>query len=267
MLVTSLSLLALFTSTFAGSPSPSLISPNWAGYVIQSDISNAQPVVAGVSGSWTVPEVSASTQDAFSAAWIGIGGEVEPDETLIQTGTEHDSINGQSFYSAWYELLPNDSVTIDSINLSPEDKITASIKLVDSEANSWSMEIADVTNGQRFQQTVNYNCSRLSAEWIVERPTVDHSLSALANFGSVTFTDANASTNTMAGAISSFSHLQVIMSNRQNKALVTVSSLRSNGSSFTVNYSSSVASMQDQLGQTIKHTIAVTPVFRSNDEP
>jgi hypothetical protein len=191
--------------------------------------------VVGVSGSWTVPGVHVSQGDTFSAAWIGIGGQF--DETLIQTGTEQDSISGQDTYSAWYELVPNDSITITTINVSPGDKITASINLVDSATNEWSIEINDVTTGQGFKQNFFYNSSRLSAEWIVERPTVDSSLSTLADFGSITFTDSNATMDTNVGTISNFPFSRVIMQNRQNIELVAVSSLSRDGSSFTVKYS------------------------------
>lgn len=41
------------------------------------------------------------------------------DETLIQAGTEHDSVSGLSVHSAWYELLSYDSVAVDSLRVSP----------------------------------------------------------------------------------------------------------------------------------------------------
>jgi hypothetical protein len=125
MLIISLSLVSVFVNTFLkGVPILNLVSLDWGGYSAFSDFTNPQPVVVSVSGSWTVPQVSVSQQDTFSAAWIGIGGQT--DKTLIQTGTEQDSINGSIEYSAWYELLPNDAITITVMNVSPGDKITAS---------------------------------------------------------------------------------------------------------------------------------------------
>jgi hypothetical protein len=59
---------------------------NWAGYAVVSDIQNPQANVTGVSASWAVPEVIVSSEDKFSAVWIGIGGFF--DNSLIQTGTE-----------------------------------------------------------------------------------------------------------------------------------------------------------------------------------
>lgn len=234
MLAASFLLITTVLNTFFSGPSGSrLVSTDWAGYVVLSDSSNPQPVVVGVNGSWTVPTVTVSASDEFSATWIGIGGYL--DQTLIQTGSEQDSINGTAEYSVWYELLPNDSITI-NMNVAPGDRIQASIKLVDSVTDEWLIEIADVTTAQRFMQNVFYNSSQLSAEWIVERPFVNNAISTLADFNSVTFTDAKATMDSNVGTIRHFPYAQVTMRNRQNVQLVTVSSLSSDGSSFTVNY-------------------------------
>ena len=232
--------LTFFETFLTSTNGRSLISLDWAGYVVVSDYANPQPKIVGVNASWTVPRVTPSQIDLFSAAWIGIGGQL--DDTLIQTGTEHDSINGEATYSAWYELLPNDSITITTMHVLPGDQIKASINLVDSASNTWSIEIRDVTNGQRFQNDFFYSSSQLSAEWIIERPTINNVLSGLADFGSATFTDAYATIDTAVGTIRSFPYSQVTMHSRQNNPLVTVSSLDSKGSGFTVDYLSSSTS-------------------------
>jgi hypothetical protein len=237
MLVVSAFLALTFVSQFLTNPaSQTVVSLDWAGYVVASDLVNPQPVITGVNGSWIVPIVHVSANDAFSAAWIGIGGESEG--TLIQVGTEHDAISGQTVYSVWYELLPEYSVTIDAINVSAGDSISASITLVDSATNEWSIRIRDDTRGQSFKQNFLYGSSRLSAEWIVERPTVNNRVSTLANFGNITFTNASANTSasTNAGAISDFPFSQTVMYNRQNRQLVTVSPLSAHDSAFTVAY-------------------------------
>ena len=113
---------------------------------MSSNLQNPQESVTSVSASWTVPTVIISKQDTFSAVWIGIGGFF--DQSLIQTGTEQDSFQGQSEYSAWFELLPQNSITIDSISVSPGDQITASIQLVDANTDQWSFYIKDVTKNR-----------------------------------------------------------------------------------------------------------------------
>jgi hypothetical protein len=258
MLVASVFLIRTFIISFLTNPmGQATASLDWAGYTVTSSSFNPQPVLIGVNGSWIVSTVSVSIDDTYSAAWIGIGGQLEGDYTLIQVGTEHDSINGRPAYSAWYELLPNDSVTITTINVSPGDEITASIDLADSNANEWTVEINDVTQGQEFRENFFYVSSRLSAEWVVERPTVGSHISTIANFGHVTFTNASARTDTSVGKINDFSFSQVIMQDRQNRQLVTVSSLSSDGSSFTVNYLSSVTATQSKLKGFLDFIIAV----------
>jgi hypothetical protein len=243
-LVASLLLILPFLNMLFPKPgAQTLISLDWSGYVVASDSTSPQPVIVGVRASWTVPEVKVTTKDSFSAAWIGIGGQL--DDSLIQAGTEHDSIAGSESYSAWYELIPADAVTI-AMSISSGDRITASINLLDSTSNGWLIQVYDATNGQTFNETFLYDASRLTAEWIVERPTVGHSLSTLTDFGSITFTDAEAKTDNTSETISKYSSLQVVMHNRQNIPLVSVSPLSSDGSSFTVTYSTSATTPPSQ---------------------
>jgi Peptidase A4 family len=214
---------------------------NWAGYVVASDLQNPQSIVTNVSASWIVPTVVPSTTDSYSAIWIGIGGFFDLDTTLIQTGTEQDSIGGQPFYSAWYELLPQVSITIGPV--SPGDQIYASIQLVNASTNTWQIYMQDQTSNQTFQSNFNYADSRLSAEWIVERPVIESGrtprLSALTNIGRVALNSCLATVGTQTGGIKAFPSFQSIMyTTLLNTAGITqltdVSSLSTDGLSFTV---------------------------------
>jgi hypothetical protein len=176
--------------------------------------------------------VSVSRTNSYSAAWIGIGGEF--DSSLIQAGTEQDSINGVGTYSAWYELLPNNEVTVGSLNISPGDRITASISLSDPLTNTWLIEINDSFSGQ-YYRNVSYASSMLSAEWILERPRINDVLRNLADFSELTFTGCAATVGGKMETISSLPHIDVTLIN-QNTQLVLLSPLASNGSSFTINY-------------------------------
>jgi len=231
-------------SAISAAPVPSNDS-NWAGYIVSSDLQNPQPTVTGISASWTVPTVTGSAQnDTFAAVWIGIGGYY--DNTLIQTGTEQDSIGGQGDYSAWYELLPAFAVTIDTITISLGDQMNASIQLVDSATDTWSISIEDLTTSQSFQDDFIYASSQLSAEWIVERPLAGRRLSTLANIDTVVFTNCQATLGSQGGNISSFPALESIMYQTVNQnsdgtnQLAAVSDLTDGGSSFTVETSQAV---------------------------
>ena len=85
--------------------------------------------------------------------------------------------------------IPDPVVRITNMRIRPGDTITASINLTDKAANTWSIEITDVTRGETFRIHVFYNSSRLSAEWIVERPNVNGNIRTLADFENVTFSE------------------------------------------------------------------------------
>jgi len=212
---------------------PSFKVSHWSGYIVASDLQNRSPVVSGVSACWTVPEIKPSENDTFLGVWVGIGGYGE--ETLIQTGTEQEYVNGRVVYYAWYELIPDYLVRIPKIHVQAGDIVTASISLLEEDTNTWVIEIADVTRGERFKRNVVYNSSRLSAEWVVERPKVNGTISTLADFGNVTFTGCKATIEGSTGAIVNFSYAQIAMYD-QELQLVAVSPLDDDGSSFTVSY-------------------------------
>jgi len=227
----------LSSITQAGLPIPAVsIARNWAGNVADNNLLNPKPAVTAVSGSWTVPTVKDIGTDSYSSVWVGIGGQF--DQSLIQVGTEQDFVGGAAKYLAWYEMLPSGSITISAIQVSPGDKIQASISQAGT--NSWTITLQDMTTGTKFQNTFSYNSGQLSAEWIVERPQINGALVQLANFGSVTFTDCSATISGKTGGITSFAHNQVTMDpemiNNHSARLVSVSAISNGGTQFTVNY-------------------------------
>jgi hypothetical protein len=233
LLAVSLTLLSVLLTTYLQNPQvQSVISLSWSGYVVASDFSNPQPKVIGINASWTVPTVNSSSSDTYSSAWIGIGGQF--DKTLIQLGTEHDYTNGQERYVAWYELLPDYAVNM--FNVSAGDVITSSINLINSDTNEWNLYLIDFSSGQEFNQNFFYNSTRLSAEWIVERPTLSNQITTLANFGNITFSGAYSNIDHEVKTLGNSPYAQVRMTNRQNTQLTTISSLNADRSSFTVGY-------------------------------
>lgn len=214
------------------------VAGNWAGYEVFNHFPNPTAAVQGVSGSWVVPSVKDAGADTFSSVWVGIGGQF--DNTLIQVGTEQDFTNGSANYYAWHELLPNYLVPIGSISVSAGDKMEASISLIDSNSNLWSISLEDLTSNGNFQNNFTYNSQRLTAEWIVERPEVNNALTQLADFGSVTFSNCNAILLGKTSGITDFDYNHIIMSpqiiNNRSVQLVNISGLAIGGTQFTVNY-------------------------------
>jgi hypothetical protein len=116
------------------------------------------------------------------------------------------------------------------------DTIKATITQTDSITNTWSINISDQTTGQSYQTSVVYGSQMLSAEWVVERPIIGNRVGPLANFGSVKFTDCSATMGGKTGRIIDFPSSQFTMINRQNVALVSLSSIGQDGSSFIASY-------------------------------
>ncbi len=239
VIVIDIIVIAYSVSLFLTSPSQvneptSLRLLQWSGYIVASDIQNFSPVVTSVSGSWVVPEAKSSENDAFSGVWVGVGGYGE--ETLIQVGTEQEYMNGKSVYYAWYELLPDYLVRISNFHIRPGDTVTASISLINENTSTWAIKLSDGTQGGRFEKVVVYNSSMLSAEWIMERPKVNDTISTLANFGNVTFTNCKATLNGVTETTGNFSYAHLVMHNDEGTPLVSVSPLIGDGSVFTVSY-------------------------------
>ena len=134
-----------------------------------------------------------------------------------------------------YELLPSTAVQIHSLHVEPGDEITASVTMADETKHLWLVEIHDLTKGESYSRTFGYTSSRLSAEWIVERPSISGKITTLADFGSVTFTNCQATIKNVTGTVNTYPGYQLVMYNDEAK-LVSVSPLSADGSSFTIDY-------------------------------
>jgi hypothetical protein len=166
-------------------------SNNWMGYN-QGTLEQGGKLFNSITGDWTVPTATqhSAGQSAASSDWIGIGGGcidagcTATDSTLIQTGTEQDvSSSGAASYSAWWEIIPAPSLTI-NMTVSPGDHMHASIAEVVPNSNLWTITLTDVTRNESFSQTVPYTSTHTTAEWIEETPLLigtNPGLSALPN--------------------------------------------------------------------------------------
>jgi hypothetical protein len=225
-----------FSSNGNGQTSAQTVSNttgNWAGYAANG--SN----FTSVSGSWVVPQVVSSQETSADAAWIGIGGTSSSD--LIQTGTQ-DVVtpDGQIETTAFYELLPDSSVTIPDVNVSPGDSISASI--TENGNNIWTITLTDNTNGQSFTGNAEYSSSMSSAEWIEEDPSDGANQQIpLDSFGSVNFTNTSATENGSNVNLTSSSAQALTMADESSQVLASTSTIGNDGSSFSVVRSSAVS--------------------------
>ncbi|MGO9112465.1 MAG: G1 family glutamic endopeptidase [Thermoguttaceae bacterium] len=235
----------------SGAQKKSTLSTNWAGYAAATDLN--QPLsgsVSAVSGSWHVPAVT-GTGTAYSAVWVGIDGYTS--STVEQIGTESDLVNGQPRYSVWYETYPQSSVNITTMTVSPRDSISASVQYVASGAYAGQFKLTITDTSRANDSFTTYQIApqaqRSSAEWIVEAPSSNSSVLPLANFASVTFTNATATIKGVTGPIDS-SNWQESAINIANSALTETSTsglTDANGASaFTVAYLNSGSMNSDR---------------------
>ncbi len=180
------------------------VSSNWAGYV-------ALPLTASgagfssISGTWREPSATCTAgRVGYSAVWVGLGGYRENAKALEQIGTDADcSRAGVAVYATWYELLPASPVAI-PLKASPGDEMSASVTVRN---NDVTLRIRDLTTGTRFSHSQRAPLlDSSSADWIVEAPSecfASHGCHTLqlADFGSVAFSSATATSRGHSGSI------------------------------------------------------------------
>lgn len=163
-------------------PKNQATSTNWAGYVAANNLTTpAQNSVSAVSGSWLVPSILPSSNNSYSAIWVGIDGYNSP--TVEQIGTSHNYINGAVQHYAWFEMYPGGSYAINGFPLTPGDVISASVQY--SGNSVFTMTLLNETRNVAYTIPTRYTKSttalRKSAEWVVEAPWLNRIL-PLANF-------------------------------------------------------------------------------------
>jgi hypothetical protein len=210
---------------------------NWSGYA------DTGATFTSIGSSWTVPTVTCPAMASDSAAeWIGIDGYAGSDATVEQDGTSSDCVSGTPTYDAWFEMYGDSSeYGGDEAELNPSiypvsagDDITASVSVSN---NNWTLALED-SSGWSFSTVVNFDAAQSSAEWIVERPETcngnDCALTSLAQFSTVTFTNAQAFATSGSGSISSYPFWDIEMVNNAGTAVIALpSGLNNAGTSFS----------------------------------
>jgi hypothetical protein len=164
---------------------------NWSGF-----IDGGAATFTGVGGQWVVPSVTSSGGDEYSGTWLGIDGATN--DTLIQTGTGEQVVDGVASYSAWFELLPANAEIIEA-TVDPGDEMQAAIQ--ETSLNVWTITIEDVTQSWEFSDPFDYVTPGASAEWIEEAPYIDDSQSTLADYNTVNFSELGIAGSNTADAV------------------------------------------------------------------
>ena len=191
-------------------------SSNWAGWAIADPATiGGAPVTdsttalsfSSTTATWVQPRVTCSEGRAtYSAFWVGLGGLASDASALEQVGTQSNcNASGKAAYSAWYELVPAPSVTV-NLKVRPGDLISASVNV---EPTGILVQVKNRTRKTNFTKLLPTpgTTDFTSAEWIAEAPsTCDAQLIRcralpLANFGTIPFTRIAAIANSHAGTV------------------------------------------------------------------
>jgi Peptidase A4 family len=233
--------------------------------------------VSAVSGSWVVPTVTGSgSGTTYSAVWVGIDG--YSDSTVEQLGTEQDVENGKAVYQAWWEMYSSGDgqpeQVISGMTIKPGDSISASVQYLNSGTHSGQFElsITDSTESETFttyetsSAVQSPTASRSSAEWIIEAPTVGSGVAALANFGSVTFTNASATIDGVTGPIndSAWQSQAINIATSSGTLQDTTSELTDSGTSFVETFDSTSGSSKSGGSRHGAGLVAATPPSSSS---
>jgi hypothetical protein len=171
-------------------------SGNWSGFELRAE----GDTYDWVSAQWIVPAVTGENfTETWSAFWIGLDGDGLTD--LVQCGTEQNNITidflffniSLSSYYAWTEFLPQQATEqqITNLSISPGDQIFAEMWIGNAGSGPTLTGFFGVflfENWTTSQYTWIYTPVGTTkvvgseAEWIMERPKVNGSLSDLADY-------------------------------------------------------------------------------------
>jgi hypothetical protein len=216
-------------------------SRNWSGYAATGH------TYTGISGTWTVPQVAASSNGAsgVGATWVGIGGVKTRD--LIQAGTEDSGSGRENEYQAWIEMLPAASKQV-PLAVAPGDSITVSINEQGTGTNTWQIMLSDNASGKTYQTTVNYASTRSSVEWIEEAPSSRNGVLPIDNFGAVSFSGATAIDNGQNVSLDQVGARPISLLNTRKQPLAVPSAIGSDGESFSVERTGAPATTTNRGG-------------------
>ncbi|KAJ3872359.1 glutamic protease [Lentinula edodes] len=197
-------------------------STNWAGVVIESPPTGQN--FTTVSGTFVVPKPTGSNGSA--SAWVGIDGDTAS-QSILQAGVDFTVSGGKVSYESWYEWYPNYAYDFSNFAISAGNTITITIQSTSSKAGI--VTLSNKSTGKSVSKSLTAPSSSTAlkgqnAEWIVEDYEQNGSLVPFANFGTVTFTNASASTSKKTVAPSSGVKVNIV----QNKKLLTSTSFTTN---------------------------------------
>jgi hypothetical protein len=166
-------------------------SGNWSGFENYDNVKYTQVTMA-----WTVPTANAPAPAEYhSSIWPGIGSGDSSSKALIQNGTDSDAYCNAAgctrHYEFWYEVYPAEhSKTVSGLSVHAGDKVQTSV-IYDPSNKSVLFFFVNATTAKGLSITqslpaLGNSVDQSQVEWIVERPSLSGTLTALTNFGTLT---------------------------------------------------------------------------------
>lgn len=149
----------------SASTSPEVVaatSANWSGYVATGGS------YTEVSGTFSVPRVSAYLAGSTASEWVGVDG--WSNSSLVQAGVNEVPVGpGATLFEPWWEVVPGPQRLATGVMVRAGDRV--SVKVAQISAGRWSISLVDETNGDKFSTLQSYSGPATSAEWVLEADT------------------------------------------------------------------------------------------------
>ncbi|KAJ5589400.1 hypothetical protein N7537_012078 [Penicillium hordei] len=205
-------------------------STNWSGAVLQGTGYTL------VTGEFTVPKPkpppgASPSEKTCASAWVGIDG-YTCGSAILQTGVKFCVQGDEVSYAAWYEWYPDLTYDFSDFLISTGDVIKLTVNATSK--NSGSAVVDNMTTGKSVTHEftgVDYgDLCETNAEWIVEDFIAAGKLVPLTNFGTVTFSKAEATSGSKTVGLSKATLIDI----KKKQSILTKSSLTRDG--VTVSY-------------------------------
>jgi len=204
-------------------------STNWSGYADDNTKGNTYSTVTG---SWTEPSVSCTSQTSLAAFWVGIDGFTSG--SVEQDGTLAECYLRTAYYFTWWEMYPTNSIQVVGESVRPGDSISASVV---RSGSSYTLKVTDSSrSGDSFTTTQSCSsCANSSAEWIAEAPSGSSGVYPLSDFHSWTLSGATVKSGS-SGVISTFPDDELTMVDSSGLVKAQPGALNGSGNGFSVTW-------------------------------
>ncbi|KAI0121096.1 acid proteinase [Xylariales sp. AK1849] len=170
-------------------------STNWAGAVLIGT------GYTSVTGSFVVPTPKPPTGGTASkkysaSAWVGIDGDTCT-TSILQTGIDFYTQDGEVSFDAWYEWYPDYAYDFTNFAIAAGDTITMTVTATSKKTGTAVLK--NTTTGKSVTHTFTAQTKALcqtNAEWIVEDFEEGSSLVPFCDFGTVNFKGATVNGDT-----------------------------------------------------------------------